>query len=425
MKDRLLNIGLVLAILIAVIGANKGLRHSLSGAIDRTKNAIIAFLDSSGGRNSEVRQVSTSAPSSFNQGTTTPTTVSNSARGDDLLAADDPAAVAGEALPELPAIVQLPQTAQGTAGRDAAADVAGPQHPHVVWNLALPADSRIGAITTDDIVYVFGDYVGDEGYIGAVRDGKFLWEYQVSEPTDPVSLDTDGRMWMSGKGSKGSYVLNAKGEGGYLTGRFSEAGSPSDANCSQSIKVHPGQATEFRPIYRAFGHDVELDYACRATAVGTDHTAYIATEAPDIRAVTRTGTIDWQIKTACVPTSLIAGPPGSVLYECKDNSLHYVENGTVRWSDASEGDFLQVVIDREGTTYFVVTAFSDPLTHQRHEHPATYIHAVSSKGTALWTLQTSDLIARSIRLDGKGRLYLAGVRNSSPTDGRLFCISDQ
>jgi hypothetical protein len=425
MKDRLLNIGVVLAILIAVIGANKGLRQSFSGAMDRTKNAIIAFLDSSGGRNSEVPQVSTPAQNNFNPGASAPSTVSNSGRADDLLAADDPAAVAGEALPELPAIVQLPQAAQGTAGHAAATDVVGPQHPHVAWNLALPADSRIRAITTDDIVYVFGEYVGDDGYIGAVRDGKFLWEYQVSEPTDPVSLDTDGRMWMSGKGYKGSYVLNAKGEGGYLTGRFIESGSPSEANCSQSIKVHPGQATEFRPIYKAFGHEVELDYACRETAVGNDHMAYIATEAPDIRAVNRSGTTDWQIKTPCVPTSLIAGPPGSVLYECKDNSLHYVQNGTVRWSVPSEGDYLQVVIDREGTTYFVVTALSDPLTHQEHEHPVTYIHALSSKGTPLWTLQTSGLIARSIRLDGKGRLYLAGVRNSSPTHGRLICISDQ
>jgi hypothetical protein len=423
MKDRVLNIAFVILLAIAIIGANKGLRNSLSGAMDRSKSAIIALLDSIGGRNSQVSQVSTSPQGSSNHGTAAPITAWNSGRVDDPLATDDPPAVAGEALPELPAIVQLPAIAQGTAGRAAATDVVGPHHPHVAWNLALPGDSRIGAITTDDTVYVSGSHAD---YIGAVRDGKFLWEYQVSEPGSSASLDTDGRIWLTGKEARGSYVLNSKGEGGYLTGRSIGSGSPTEAICSQSLKIDPHRGTEFRPAYLAFGHLVELDYACLETAVGADHTAYVATEAPDIRAVTRTGNIDWQLKTACVPTSLIAGPPGSVLFGCKDHSLHYVENGTLQWSYPGEGDYLQAVIDREGTTYFVVTASSDPLTHRTPDHPATYIHALSSKGAALWTLRTSDLFARSMRLDGRGRLYLTGLRNSSTMRGsRLVCISDQ
>jgi hypothetical protein len=62
MKDRLLNIALVLSLVIAIIGANKGLRNYFSGAVQRSKNAIIALQDSNGGRNSQRIGISNARP---------------------------------------------------------------------------------------------------------------------------------------------------------------------------------------------------------------------------------------------------------------------------------------------------------------------------------------------------------------------------
>ena len=135
--------------------------------------------------------------------------------------------------------------------------------------------------------------------------------------------------------------------------------------------------------------------------------------------MTRTGTVAWTLKTACASETLLAGPSGRVLFSCKDGSLHFLDNGALGWVYPGEGEYLKFLMDREGTTYFVNTQSVDPITKRFLNHPATHIHAMSSTGHMLWTMETTDFFARSIQLDGNGRLYLSGPRGNS---GRLVSL---
>ena len=403
MRDRLLLLALLAVVCVGLVDGSKEGRRFIDSTFSRIKDALSAI----GGPHANISGFETAIGNSHPAG-------GYSASDDPLAAGDDARALSAE-LHGLPSIDQLPPIVPGTTGRVSDTYVIGPHKPHVAWNLALPLlDLKIGAIGVDDTVYISG-----REFLGAVRDGNILWRYKISEASDRPTLDDDGRVWFMGYEDAGMYYLNSKGEGGFLNGRHAD--QPSSAQCIQTHRIGPSGMESHRAL-QAFGHEVPLDYTCAQIAVRPDDMAYVATDAPDIRAVTRAGSVAWILQTPCAPQRLLAGPSERVLFFCQDNSIHYIENGTMRWVYPGDGEIQLVgIMDREGTTYFADRASVDPLTQRSRGHPATHIHALSSTGQMLWTIETRDFFASSIEFDAKGRLYLTGRRRMGE---RLVCISD-
>jgi len=118
-----------------------------------------------------------------------------------------------------------------------------------------------------------------------------------------------------------------------------------------------------------------------------------------------------------------AGPASRVLFSCEDLSIHYIENGALRWVKPGDGAIeergmimpstsIVGAMDRNGTTYFVDRPTSGAESH---------IHALSATDEMLWTLKTQVFMASSIAFDAKGCLYLNGMKGMH---SHLVCISD-
>jgi outer membrane protein assembly factor BamB len=330
--------------------------------------------------------------------------------------ADDFAVGNGDAakaeLHGLPSVDALPPVAPEAHGRAQVDAVTGPRKPHVAWSVALPfsPSNVIRVIGGDGTVYVAG-YDG----LGAVRDGKLIWAYHAHEPG--VTMADDGRIWFPAPGSSGYFCLNRAGQGGMVPRSFApppDAGEPPLVGCSGNMRWLrvPGW------------RDVGLDYACTRpqAKVGPDGMVYVGTDAPDVRGFTPDGAMAWKIATPCAAQRLLAGPGGRALFACQDLSIHYIENGTLRWSKPGDGEideggivkpFSSFVglMDRNGTTYFV----------DRAADGSTHVHALSATGDMLWKLKSPGFTSYSIGFDGQGRLYLTGMRLMA---SQLVCISD-
>ena len=332
------------------------------------------------------------------------------ASADDFPAASENTAKAE--LRGLPAVDALPPVVPEAQGRAQVADVTGPRKPHVAWSLALPFSQKgiVRVIGGDGTVYVSG-YDG----VGAVRDGKLIWAVHAPDPR--LTMSDDGRIWFPISGGGGYYCLNRAGQGGMLAGRVV---LPPGAEEAPSAGCTAGG----RALVVGWRRIAALEYACtRPQAVlGPDGMAYVGTEAPDIRGYRPDGAMAWKIETTCAVQKLLAGPGGRVLFACQDLSLHYIENGTLRWNKPGDGEMQMGdlllpssrfvgLMDRNGTTYFVDSA-ADGSAH---------VHALSDTGDMKWTLKTPNFMASSIAFDGQGRIYLAGVRGMGSV---LVCISD-
>jgi outer membrane protein assembly factor BamB len=344
----------------------------------------------------------------------------NNIAGTGGAAADDfPAASENTAKAELrglPAVDALPPVVPEAQGRAQVADVTGPRKPHVAWSLALPFSQKgiVRVIGGDGTVYVSG-YDG----VGAVRDGKLIWAVHAPDPR--LTMSDDGRIWFPVSGGGGYYCLNRAGQGGMFLGRVvlpPSAAEEPRAGCTEGRRTVVVDGPTGRRI------EARLEYACTGpqAVVGPDGMVYVGTEAPDIRGFTPDGAAAWKIATSCAVQKLLAGPGGRVLFACQDLSLHYIENGTLRWNKPGDGemqmgDLLRSsssfvgLMDRNGTTYFVDSA-ADGSAH---------VHALSGTGDMKWTLKTPNFMASSIAFDGQGRIYLAGMRGMGSV---LVCISD-
>jgi outer membrane protein assembly factor BamB len=330
---------------------------------------------------------------------------------------DDLGALDKDALPaelhRLPSVQNLPPVIPGAGGRVPVTEWTGPSRPRVAWSVALPFSWPviIRAIGIDDTVYVSG---GDG--VGAAQDGNLLWAFRNSVSTTGYTRADDGRLWFPAM-EEGYYCLNRAGQGGLLPISFRP---PPDAREAPLA----GMSANGRGL-RVRAGDVPLEYPPTRPGpkVGPDGTVYVATEAPDIRAVSQDGKTIWKLATRCAAQTLLAGPGSRVLFSCKDLSIHYIENGVSQWVKRGDGAIdegnvimpsssIVGVMDRDGTTYFVDNPASGLETH---------IHCLSATGDIMWTLKSPAFAASSIGFDAKGRLYLTGMKGSK---SHLLCISE-
>ena len=317
----------------------------------------------------------------------------------------------------LPTVDALPPVVPEARGRAATAEVVGPRQPRVAWAVSLPVaqPGAIREVGADGTVY----FSGSDG-VAAVRDGKLLWAYHArSSPR--LTMADDGRIWFAAPGAGGYYCLNRAGEGGLLPYSMKpppDAAEPRLVGCSGSI----GNGRVVRGLP---GGSVPLDYDCTRpqAKLGPDGTGWVGTDAPDLRAIAPDGSGGMKFDTPCAVEELLAGPGGRAFYGCKDHSLHYVVKNGTGWKLAGDGTLDEVgarenstsfvgLMDRNGSVYY--------LDHPDNGH-AAHVHAGDSSGKPMWSLNTSYFMGNSMRFDGKGRIYLAGMRGMH---GWLVCISD-
>ncbi len=332
---------------------------------------------------------------------------------------DDFVSLDKDALPAeprgLPSVQELPPVIPAAGGRALVTQVKGPDFPRVAWSVALPFSQPvvIRAIGMDGTVYVSG---GDG--VGAAKDGTLIWAFHTSEINPRVTMADDGRIWFPAMEGEGYFCLNRAGQGGLLPSSFH---LPPDAKQAPLVGT-----SENRRFLRGLpAGDVALEYPSTrpGAKLGPDGIAYVGTEAPDIRAVSQDGKTVWKRATPCAAQTLLAGPGSRLLYSCKDLSIHYIENGALRWfrrgdGEIEEGNIIMPstsmlgVMDRNGTTYFVDRLLSGLETH---------IHCLSATGDIMWTLISRAFSANSIGFDAKGRLYLTGLRG---IHSYLLCVSE-
>jgi outer membrane protein assembly factor BamB len=332
---------------------------------------------------------------------------------DDLGALDKDAAPVE--LRGLPSVQDLPPVIPGAGGRAPVAEVTGPSRPRVAWSVALPFTwpAVIRAIGIDETVYVSG---GDG--VGAAKDGNFLWAFHTREITPRVTMADDGRIWFPAMEGAGYFCLNRAGQGGMLPSSFRP---PPDAKEATLV----GTSGNGRFLRGLAAGDVPLEYpATRSGAKwGPDGLVYVATEAPDIRAINHDGKTVWKLATPCAAQTLLAGPGSRVLFSCQDMSIHYIERGVLQWVKRGDGAIVEGniimpstsivgVMDRDGTTYFVDRPASGLEVH---------IHCLSATGDIMWTLKSPAFAAGSIGFDAKGRLYLTGMKGAH---SYLLCIAE-
>ena len=207
-----------------------------------------------------------------------------------------------------------------------------------------------------------------------------------------MTMADDGRIWFPSPGAGGYFCLNRAGQGGKLPGSIARPPEAAEAplvGCS-------GDGRAMRVQGR---RGVGLDYACTRpqAKLGPDGTAYVGTEAPDVRAFAADGTMAWKTATPCAAQRLLAGPGGRVVFACQDLSIHLIENGTLRWNKPGDGEMDEGnivkpsasfvgLMDRNGTTYFV----------DRAADGSGHVHAMSASGDMLWTLKSPGFSASSI-----------------------------
>ena len=304
----------------------------------------------------------------------------------------------------LPSIHDLPPVDPQATGRLQATALVGPRNPQRAWAVSLPFSSaNIHQIGVDNTVYA-GGMDGE----AAVRDGKLLWAFNIYHP-GAVTMANDGRIWIEGYEQSGYFCLNRSGQGGLLpksVKRPLDARKPPSSGCNNRDFVSDGRAV------------ANLGYECTESVMGPDGSAYVATNAPDIQALTPDFVPSWKLTTPCFATSMLAGPGNRVLFTCKDQSIHYVEKGALKWTLGGDGKMerwgadVLGIIDRNGNIIFIDTEQRGAITH---------IHALSSTGNPVWTRTSPNLSVSSLQLDGKSRLYITASRGSHRW---LICLSD-
>jgi outer membrane protein assembly factor BamB len=338
---------------------------------------------------------------------------------DDNADQDDLGALAKDAVPAeprgLPSVQNLPPVIPDAGGRASVTGVTGPGKPNVAWSMVLPFSSPavIREIGIDDTVY----FSGVDG-VGAAKGGNLLWAFRTKGTTPRVTLAGDGRIWFAAMEGAGYYCLNRAGQGGLLPASIRP---PSDAKEPELV----GTSENRRFLSGPWAGDVPLENpATRPGAkLGPDGLVYVATEAPDIRAINHDGKTVWKLAAPCAAQTLLAGPASRVLFTCRDTSIHYIEHGVLQWVKRGDGTIEEAnimmpstnivgVMDRAGTTYFVDQPASGLGVH---------IHCLSATGDIMWTLKTGAFAAGSIGFDAKGRLYLTGMKGAHTY---LICIAE-
>jgi outer membrane protein assembly factor BamB len=292
-------------------------------------------------------------------------------------------------------------------GKLASVGLLGPQNPKVKWDLALPETIglEVAMVGKDGTVYL----TSSQGEICAIRDGKLVWAYKSAEfPPfiEDLAMDQDGRLWfkMHTMGGYERYCFNRDGKGGRLPPAYENRGpvpqtSRSNYSCWKNKHTLSGPEG-----------DLDLDDDCMKVVVGPEGRIYVATDGPQVLAVSKQGHVEFKYKPPCLPSALIPALANQLVFVCPDHTMHGLRGSAEIWSRSAESEISDPKADGAGTIYY-----SDAEKGR--------LHAVDSQGKDLWTAELGHRSDGRIDFGGERQMYV--FQTHGFTDGsHLILLSD-
>jgi serine/threonine protein kinase len=297
-------------------------------------------------------------------------------------------------------VSELPPVVEAARGRLPEKGLTGPRKARIKWSLTLPISSlKIVAMGIDSTVYVSG--MMSEG-LCAIRDGKVAWALSAGlRGPSNVQFDADGRIWFEAEDSV--YCLNRDGKGGRLPASFHapKERRSNPYNCYEHTLSGPGWK-------------LDLDGNCASAGVKTapDGSIYVATDSPEILAVSANGAPRWRHQASCNAASMVAPLPNRIVYACEDRSLHGLADGVEKWRRTTNGVInREMFADAAGTIYFgeygKLTGMSS-------------LRAMDAQGADRWSIEMQRSVVDNMALDGQQQLYVTG----SFLHTRLVCLGE-
>jgi serine/threonine protein kinase len=289
---------------------------------------------------------------------------------------------------------ELPPVVEEARGKLAPASLLGPQNPKIKWDIAVPEmlGASIAMVGKDGTVYL----VGSQGELCAIRDGKLQWAYKTSDfPPfiEDIDMDRDGRLWFKihTMGGYERYCFNRDGKGGRLPRSFEDQGpvpqsSRNDFSCWKNKHTLSGPQG-----------DLDLDDDCLSVAVGPEKRIYVATDAPQILAVSKQGHIEFKYNAPCSAESLIPTLANQLIYLCKDQTMHALRGASEIWKRSTDAEIRSVKTDAAGTVYY---GDAKPSGEKGR------LHAIDDQGKDLWVVELPRTAKGSITFGGDRQIYV-------------------
>ncbi len=312
----------------------------------------------------------------------------------------------------IPRATELPPVVEEARGRLAEDGLLGPLNPKIKWDAALPEmlGGRVAMVGKDGTVYL----VGSQGELCAVRDGKLQWAYKSAEfppNIEDLAMDRDGRLWFKihTMGGYERYCFNRDGKGGRLPRSFENQGpvpqsSRSDFSCWKNKHTLSGPEG-----------DLDLDDDCLSVAVGPEKRIYVATDAPQILAVSKQGHVEFKFNPSCQAESLIPSLANQVVFICKDRSIHALRGSSEIWKRNTDAEIRSVTTDGEGTVYYGDT---------NNSQDKGRLHAIDNQGRDIWTVELPRPYSGEISFGGDRQMYLFQAIYDFSNPSHLIHLSD-
>jgi serine/threonine protein kinase/outer membrane protein assembly factor BamB len=314
-----------------------------------------------------------------------------------------------------PKASEPPPIVEEARGRVAAASLLGPRNPKLKWDVELPevTSVEIAMAGKDGTVYL----TGYQGALIAVRDGKMQWAYKSSEFAADIqefAMDKDGRIWFKihTMGGYERYAFNRDGQGGRLPRSFENLGPSADSRRTDY------SCWKNRHTLTGPEGDLELDDNCLSVAVGPESRIYVATDGPQILAVSKQGHVESKYNAPCPAARLIPTLPHELVFTCADQTLHALRDTAEIWKRAAEGKLLFTGVDAGGTIYYG----DAPETNR--DTAKGRVHAIDAQGKDLWTAEIPLPTEGSIAFGAGGQMFVVQRSRGFSESRHVICLSD-
>jgi serine/threonine protein kinase/outer membrane protein assembly factor BamB len=315
-----------------------------------------------------------------------------------------------------PRAAEVPAIVEEARGKLTAAATRGPQNPKLKWDVELPEtlSIEIAMVGKDGTVYL----TGAQGELVAVRDGKLQWAFKSGElvaSLQELAMDKDGLVWFKihTMGGYERYAFNRDGKGGRLPRSFENAGPSSDSS-RNDYSCWKNRHTLSGPQ-----GDLDIDDNCLAVAVGPGTRIYVATDAPQILAVSKQGHVEFKYDAPCQTSSLIPVLPKQLVFACRDQTVHALRDASEIWKRAADGKLAFTNADSAGTFYY-----GDGTQDSLNQNAKGHVHAIDAQGKDLWSVELPHSADGSVAFGAGGQMYIFQRSSGFFNSAHLISLSD-
>jgi serine/threonine protein kinase len=317
--------------------------------------------------------------------------------------------------PKFPRASEVPPIVEEARGKITAATMRGPKNPKLKWDVALPEtlSIEIAMVGKDGTAYL----TGPEGELAAVRNGKLQWAFKSGElgaNVQELAMDKDGLVWFKihTLGGYERYAFNRDGKGGRLPRSFENAGPSADSSRTDY------SCWKNRHTLSGPHGDLDIDDNCLSVATGPESRIYVATDAPQILAISQQGHIEFKYNAPCQAASLIPVLPKQLVFSCPDQTLHALREASEIWKRTGEGKLTFTKADSAGTLFYGDGQDSS------NENVKGYAHAIDAHGKDLWTMELPHPADGSVAFGAEGQMYILQRARSFFNVPHLISLSD-